>query len=135
MGQGDHGRITLVETVADVAALPFNRDDDLAFLTQTTLSVDDTAEIVAALRTRFPCISGPKAEDISYATSNRQDWGKEIAPQSELVQVVRAPNSSTSLRLGDMDERVGTPATVVHVEMGSTSDCPTSWRPEGRTCR
>src|SRR3546814_16743847 len=113
MGQVDEGEITLVETFADVAALPFNRDDDLAFLTQTTLSVDDTAEIVAALKSRFPGISGPKAEDICYATSNRQAAVKEIAPQCELVLVIGAPNSSNSLRLVEVAERLGTPARLL----------------------
>ena len=123
MGQVDHGRITLVETVADVAALPFNRDDDLAFLTQTTLSVDDTAEIVAALRSRFPGISGPKAEDICYATSNRQAAVKEIAPQCDLVLVIGAPNSSNSLRLVEVAERLGTPARLIQ----RASDIDPAW--------
>lgn len=113
MGQVDAGCITLVETVADVAALPFERDDALAFLTQTTLSVDDTAEIVAALTARYPAIAGPKAEDICYATSNRQAAVKEIAPQCELVLVIGAPNSSNSLRLVEVAERLGTPARLI----------------------
>ncbi|MBA4164623.1 MAG: 4-hydroxy-3-methylbut-2-enyl diphosphate reductase [Erythrobacter sp.] len=113
MGQVDPDRITLVETVADVAALPFERDDALAFLTQTTLSVDDTAEIVAALTARYPAIAGPKAEDICYATSNRQAAVKEIAPQCELVLVIGAPNSSNSQRLVEVAERLGTPARLI----------------------
>jgi 4-hydroxy-3-methylbut-2-en-1-yl diphosphate reductase len=106
-GQVPEGTITLVETVADVAALDFAADAPLAFLTQTTLSVDDTAEIVAALRMRYPQVVGPKAEDICYATSNRQAAVKTIAPQCQLVLVIGAPNSSNSLRLVEVAERCG----------------------------
>ncbi|KUO54479.1 MAG: 4-hydroxy-3-methylbut-2-enyl diphosphate reductase [Sphingomonadales bacterium BRH_c42] len=123
MGQVDEGGITLVETVADVAALPFERDDALAFLTQTTLSVDDTAEIVAALTARYPAIAGPKAEDICYATSNRQAAVKEIALQCELVLVIGAPNSSNSLRLVEVAERLGTPARLIQ----RASDIDPAW--------
>jgi len=112
-----------VETVADVAALPFERDDALAFLTQTTLSVDDTAEIVAALTARYPAIAGPKAEDICYATSNRQAAVKEIALQCELVLVIGAPNSSNSLRLVEVAERLGTPARLIQ----RASDIDPAW--------
>lgn len=107
LGQVPEGTITLVETVEDVAALDFSEDDALAFLTQTTLSVDDTAEIVTALRTRFPQIVGPKAEDICYATSNRQAAVKAIAPECQLVLVIGAPNSSNSLRLVEVAQRCG----------------------------
>lgn len=93
MGQVPEGQITLVETVADVAKLPFTQDDNLSFLTQTTLSVDDTQELVEALQARFPQIVAPKAEDICYATSNRQAAVKKIAPASDLVLVIGAPNS------------------------------------------
>lgn len=113
MGQLEPGRMTLVETIEDVAALPFAPDTDLAFLTQTTLSVDDTADIVEALRDRYPDIAGPKAEDICYATSNRQAAVKQIAPQSDLVLVIGAPNSSNSLRLVEVAERLGTPARLI----------------------
>ena len=113
MGQVADGQITLVETVEDVAALPFNSDDNLAFLTQTTLSVDDTAEIIAALQARFPSIAAPKAEDICYATSNRQAAVKELAPGSDLVLVIGAPNSSNSLRLVEVAERCGTTAKLI----------------------
>ncbi|WP_309750871.1 4-hydroxy-3-methylbut-2-enyl diphosphate reductase [Novosphingobium sp.] len=113
MGQVPEGAITLVETVADVAALPFTRETPLAFLTQTTLSVDDTAEVVAALRARFPQMVGPKAEDICYATSNRQAAVKDIAPQCQLVLVIGAPNSSNSLRLVEVAERCGAQARLV----------------------
>jgi 4-hydroxy-3-methylbut-2-enyl diphosphate reductase len=107
LGQVPAGTITLIETVGDVAALPFDETAALSFLTQTTLSVDDTAEVVAALRARFPQIVGPKAEDICYATSNRQTAVKTIAPECQLVLVIGAPNSSNSLRLVEVAQRCG----------------------------
>ncbi len=113
LGQVPEGTITLVETADDVAALPFADDAPLAFLTQTTLSVDDTAAVVAALRARYPQIAGPKAEDICYATSNRQAAVKQIAPDCDLVLVIGAPNSSNSVRLVEVSERCGTPARLV----------------------
>ncbi len=113
MGQVPEGAITLVETVTDVASLDFPADAPLAFLTQTTLSVDDTAEIIAALRARFPQIAGPRAEDICYATSNRQAAVKAIAPRSQLVLVIGAPNSSNSLRLVEVAEREGSRARLI----------------------
>ena len=113
MGQVPEGQITLVETVEDVATLPFTPEDDLSFLSQTTLSVDDTAQIIAALKARFPNIVAPKAEDICYATSNRQAAVKAIAPDSDLVLVIGAPNSSNSLRLVEVAERLGTPARLI----------------------
>ena len=113
MGQVPAGTITLIETLDDVASLPFGPDARLAFLTQTTLSVDDTAQIVAALRARYPGIAGPKAEDICYATSNRQAAVKAIAPQCELVLVIGAPNSSNSVRLVEVAERCGTPSRLI----------------------
>jgi len=113
LGQVPDGAITLVETVEDVNALPFTTQDALGFLTQTTLSVDDTAEIVAALRARYPQINGPRAEDICYATSNRQAAVKAIAPQADLVLVIGAPNSSNSMRLVEVSDRYGTPARLV----------------------
>ena len=112
-GQVPAGSMTLVETLADVAALAFAPDAPLAFLTQTTLSVDDTAAIVAALRARYPGIVGPKAEDICYATSNRQAAVKAIAPECDLMLVIGAPNSSNSLRLVEVAERLGTPARLI----------------------
>jgi 4-hydroxy-3-methylbut-2-enyl diphosphate reductase len=112
-GQVPTGAMTLVETLADVAALAFPADTPLAFLTQTTLSVDDTAAIVEALRERFPGIVGPKAEDICYATSNRQAAVKRIAPACDLVLVIGAPNSSNSLRLVEVAERCGTDAKLI----------------------
>ncbi len=113
MGQVPEGAITLVETLDDVAALPFGADAPLAFLTQTTLSVDDTADIVAALRARFPQMVGPKAEDICYATSNRQAAVKAIAEECDLLLVIGAPNSSNSLRLVEVAERLGTPSRLI----------------------
>ena len=107
LGQVPPGTITLVETAGDVAALNFAEDAPLAFLTQTTLSVDDTAEIVAALLARYPQIVGPKTEDICYATSNRQTAVKRIAPECQLVLVIGAPNSSNSVRLVEVAERCG----------------------------
>ena len=112
-GQVPEGAITLVETVEDVAALAFVAGAALAFLTQTTLSVDDTAEIVAALRAKFPAIAGPKAEDICYATSNRQAAVKAIAAECDLVLVIGAPNSSNSVRLVEVAERMGTPSRLI----------------------
>ena len=113
MGQVPEGSITLVETVDDVAGLDFPAGTPLAFLTQTTLSVDDTAEIVVALQVRFPQIIAPKAEDICYATSNRQAAVKSIAPQCQLVLVIGAPNSSNSVRLVEVAERCGARAFLV----------------------
>ncbi len=112
-GQVPRGGMTLVETVADVEALEFPPDAPLAFLTQTTLSVDDTGLVVQALKARFPQIVGPKAEDICYATSNRQAAVKKIAPGSDLVLVIGAPNSSNSLRLVEVAERCGTDARLI----------------------
>jgi 4-hydroxy-3-methylbut-2-enyl diphosphate reductase len=119
-GQVSEGGMTLVETLADVAALDFPADAQLAFLTQTTLSVDDTAAIVEALRARYPQIVGPKAEDICYATSNRQAAVKRIAPACDLVLVIGAPNSSNSLRLVEVAERCGTDARLI--QRGSDID-------------
>ena len=99
MGQLPDGAVVLVETVEDVGALVFDASADLAYCTQTTLSVDDTAEIVESLQTRFPNIQGPHKEDICYATTNRQAAMKAIAPKSDAVIVLGAPNSSNSNRL------------------------------------
>jgi 4-hydroxy-3-methylbut-2-enyl diphosphate reductase len=113
MGQVPEGRITLVETVEDVASLPFTRDDDLSYLSQTTLSVDDTREIIEALEQRYPQIVAPKAEDICYATSNRQAAVKQIADECDLVLVIGSPNSSNSLRLVEVAERMGTASRLI----------------------
>ncbi len=112
-GQVEDGQMTLVETLADVAALQPEDPDALAFLTQTTLSVDDTRAIVDALQARFPGIVGPKGEDICYATSNRQDAVKQIAKTCEFVLVIGAPNSSNSLRLVEVAERGGATAKLI----------------------
>lgn len=113
MGQVPPGQMTLVETIEDVEKLPFDADEELAYLTQTTLSVDDTREVIQALEWRYPNISGPRAEDICYATSNRQAAVKELAHDCDLVLVIGAPNSSNSLRLVEVSERLGTPAKLI----------------------
>lgn len=112
-GQVPDGKMTLIETADDARRFQCNGTTELAFLTQTTLSVDDTAEIVGILHSRFPDITGPKGEDICYATSNRQAAVKAIAPQCDLVLVIGAPNSSNSLRLVEVAERFGKPARLV----------------------
>ena len=122
-GQVPAGGMTLVETVADVEHLDFPPGSPLAFLTQTTLSVDDTAQVIAALKARYPDIVGPKAEDICYATSNRQAAVKQIAPESDLVLVIGAPNSSNSLRLVEVAERCGTTARLIQ----RASDIDPAW--------
>lgn len=113
LGQVPESSITLVETLDDIARLTFPPDTPLAYLTQTTLSVDDTAEIIAAIRTRYPDVIAPKAEDICYATSNRQAAVKQIAVQCELVLVIGAPNSSNSQRLVEVAERSGAQARLI----------------------
>ena len=105
--------MTLIETVGDVASLDFPADTPLSYLTQTTLSVDDTAAIIVALQARFPAIAAPKAEDICYATSNRQTAVKAIAVRAPLVLVIGATNSSNSLRLVEVAERCGTKSYLV----------------------
>jgi 4-hydroxy-3-methylbut-2-en-1-yl diphosphate reductase len=127
-GQVPEGRMTLIETVDDVAALEPADPTNLAFLTQTTLSVDDTAEIIAALKQRFPAIQGPRGEDICYATSNRQAAVKAIAPLCDAMLVIGAPNSSNSLRLVEAAEREG--ARAMLVQRGSDVDF--NWLGEAR---
>jgi len=112
-GQVPDGVMTLVETMADVAALSPDAPENLAFLTQTTLSVDDTADIVGALQARFPGIQGPKGEDICYATSNRQAAVKAIAAQCDVMLVIGAPNSSNSMRLAEVAERMGARSRLI----------------------
>jgi 4-hydroxy-3-methylbut-2-enyl diphosphate reductase len=107
MGQLPQGAIALVETLDDVAHLAPPDPRNLAYVTQTTLSVDDTAEIVAALKRRFPEISGPHREDICYATTNRQEAVKRVAPLVDALIVVGSPNSSNSQRLREVAERAG----------------------------
>lgn len=112
-GQVPEGAMTLIETVEDADNLQVPDSGNLAFLTQTTLSVDDTADIVAALQRRFPGIVGPKGEDICYATSNRQAAVKAIAGSCDMLLVIGAPNSSNSLRLVEVAERAGTVSRLV----------------------
>ena len=107
------GGMYLVETPADVKKLQVNDPDNLAFVTQTTLSVDDTNDVMAALRKRFPNIVGPKKDDICYATQNRQDAVKALAQKSDLVLVVGSPNSSNSNRLKEVAERAGKQARLI----------------------
>ncbi|MEP2830002.1 4-hydroxy-3-methylbut-2-enyl diphosphate reductase [Parvibaculum sp.] len=107
MGQLPDGAVSLIETVADAEALQPRDPEKIAFVTQTTLSVDDTAEIVAVLRRRFPSIAGPHKEDICYATTNRQEAVKSIAPKADAMLVIGAPNSSNSMRLVEVAERAG----------------------------
>ena len=112
MGQLSEG-IHLVEDVADVATVQLSQQEKLAVVTQTTLSVDDAAEILQAVRERFPQVREPKKQDICYATQNRQDAVKVMAPQVEVVVVVGSPTSSNSNRLRELAERLGTPAYMV----------------------
>ncbi|MDE2584616.1 MAG: 4-hydroxy-3-methylbut-2-enyl diphosphate reductase, partial [Betaproteobacteria bacterium] len=112
MGQNPGGMV-LVETSADVASLVVKDPEQLAYVTQTTLSVDDAAQVVDALKTRFPTIVGPKKDDICYATQNRQDAVKELASRCDLVLVVGSPNSSNSNRLREVAELRGTAAYLV----------------------
>ena len=116
MGQYDEaqgGRMYLVETVEDAWALSVRNPTELAYVTQTTLSVDDTARIVAALRERFPAIQGPRKDDICYATQNRQDAVKELSSHCELMLVVGSRSSSNSNRLRELAEKQGTPAYLI----------------------
>lgn len=107
MGQLPEGAVVLVETVDDVAALEVANAANLAYCTQTTLSVDDTAKVVAALQARFPTIAGPKKQDICYATTNRQAAVKQLAPQVDVMLVIGAPNSSNSQRLAEVGRLSG----------------------------
>lgn len=112
-GQVPDGAMTLIETVEDAQTFSPLDPDNLAFLTQTTLSVDDTADIVSALVARFPAIKPPRGEDICYATSNRQAAVKAIAQECDAMLVIGATNSSNSLRLVEVAERCGTPARLI----------------------
>ena len=112
MGQTDEG-MYLVETVEDVAGLQVKNPDQVAYVSQTTLSVDDTAQIIEALKAKYPNIIEPKKGDICYATTNRQEAVKFMAPQVEVVIVVGSPNSSNSNRLREVAEKKGTPAYMV----------------------
>jgi len=109
----DKGNIYLVETPEDVAVLHVNSPDNLAYATQTTLSIDDTLAVIEALRQRFPAILGPRHDDICYATQNRQDAVKRLGQQCDLVLVVGSPNSSNSNRLRELAEKQGVPAYLI----------------------
>jgi len=132
MGQYDAsngGAIYLVEDESDVAALVVKNPETLAYVTQTTLSMDDTAKVIDALRTKFPAIQGPRKDDICYATTNRQDAVRQLALECDLVLVVGSPNSSNSNRLRELAERCGTEAYLI--------DGPEDINPEwikNRTC-
>jgi 4-hydroxy-3-methylbut-2-enyl diphosphate reductase len=122
MGQSDTG-MYLVETEDDVARLAVRSPERLAYVTQTTLSIDDAARIVAALKRRFPAIVGPKKDDICYATQNRQDAVKFMAPKCDVVIVVGSPNSSNSNRLREVAENIGAQAYMVE----SAADLRPEW--------
>ncbi|OJU96507.1 MAG: 4-hydroxy-3-methylbut-2-enyl diphosphate reductase, partial [Acinetobacter sp. 38-8] len=116
MGQYDKsggGKIYLVEDEEDVDALVVEHPHKVAFVTQTTLSIDDTAKVIDALRTKFPKIQGPRKDDICYATQNRQDAVRDLAEQCDVVLVVGSPNSSNSNRLRELAERMGKSAYLV----------------------
>lgn len=116
MGQYDTsqgGSIYLVENEQDVQSLQVHNPEQLAYVTQTTLSMDDTGKVIEALRTKFPAINGPKKNDICYATQNRQDAVKKLAKECDLVLVVGSPNSSNSNRLKELAERMGTQAYLI----------------------
>lgn len=126
MGQYDGangGQIYLVEDTDDVEALEVTNPQQLSYVTQTTLSMDDTAKVIAALRDKFPDISGPRTDDICYATQNRQDAVKQLALECDLVLVVGSPNSSNSNRLRELAERCGAEAYLVD----SAKDIDKSW--------
>jgi len=116
MGQFDSsqgGRMILLQSVEEVPGLRINKPETLCYVTQTTLSMDDTAAIIDALRARFPAIQGPKKDDICYATQNRQDAVKQIAAHCDVVLVVGSPNSSNSNRLKEVAERLGATAYLI----------------------
>jgi 4-hydroxy-3-methylbut-2-en-1-yl diphosphate reductase len=123
LGQVPEGLMTLIETATDAETIEPADPENLAFLTQTTLSVDDTAEIISILQRRFPSIKGPRGEDICYATSNRQQAVKDIARRSDAVLVIGAPNSSNSVRLVEVAEREGAKARLV----GRAGDIDVAW--------
>ena len=129
MGQLPAGAISLIETVADAETFQPDNPDNLAYITQTTLSVDDTAEIIAVLTRRFPDIHAPKKEDICYATTNRQAAVKAIAPGCDKLIVVGAPNSSNSLRLVEVASRAGSDSRLVQ----RASDLDWDWIGEADT--
>jgi 4-hydroxy-3-methylbut-2-enyl diphosphate reductase len=117
-----------VEDEEDVAALEVRDPQMLAFVTQTTLSMDDTSKVIDALRTKFPSIGGPRKDDICYATQNRQDAVKQLAVECDVVLVVGSPNSSNSNRLRELAERMGTPAYLID----GAEDLRQSWFEAGQ---
>ncbi len=123
MGQVTAGSVLLISEPQDVAGLEVQNNDKLAFVTQTTLSVDDTRDVIVALKQRFPNIRGPKREDICYATSNRQTAVKQLAEHSDLVLVIGSRNSSNSNRLREVAERAGCQARLID----RAEDIETSW--------
>ena len=130
MGQYDErhgGHIYLVENEADVATLQVKVPETLAFVTQTTLSMDDTSRVIDALKGRFPAISGPRKDDICYATQNRQDAVKQLAQACDVVLVVGSPNSSNSNRLRELSDRMGTPAYLID----GAQDLDQAWFKQG----
>ena len=129
LGQLPEGSITLVESEDDVLALTIDPNQKLAFITQTTLSIDDTLEIIEAMKRRFPKIEGPKKEDICYATTNRQEAVKAIAVRCDRMLVIGAPNSSNSLRLVEVSERNGCPGKLVQ----RAKDLDWDWLEGGKT--
>lgn len=125
MGQysNEDGGIFLIEKVEDIARLPMQENDDLTFMTQTTLSLDDTAETIAALKEKYPAIQGPHKNDICYATTNRQEAGRELAKLSDLVLVVGSKNSSNSNRLAELASRMGVKSQL----LDDPSDIQADW--------
>ena len=115
MGQygNQEGGIYLIESIEDIATLPVAQNDDLTFMTQTTLSLDDTAETISALKEKYPAIQGPHKNDICYATTNRQQAVRELAKQSDLVVVVGSKNSSNSNRLAELASRMGVASKLI----------------------
>ena len=125
MGQysNEDGGIFLIEKVEDIARLPMQENDDLTFMTQTTLSLDDTAETIAALKKKYPAIQGPHKNDICYATTNRQEAVRELAKLSDLVLVVGSKNSSNSNRLAELASRMGIKSQL----LDDPSDIQADW--------
>ncbi len=129
MGQTEEGSMSLIETVEDAEAFEPENPDTLAYVTQTTLSVDDTADVVATLERRFPQLTNPRKEDICYATTNRQTAVKEVAKIADRVIVIGAPNSSNSMRLVEVSEKRGCSARLVQ----RAADIDWDWLEGART--
>lgn len=125
MGQYDNeeGGIYLVESVEDIANLPVSNQDELTFMTQTTLSIDDTSDVIEALKEKYPAIQGPRKNDICYATTNRQQAVRELAKQSQLVLVIGSKNSSNSNRLAELASRMGVQSRLID----GPEDIDASW--------